>query len=208
MASSSRSRSAERSLVSLAELQRLGVTFRPFGSSTAGTGSNRHAPFRAPWRATLQLLARELANLGAVKIVCELAMQEADFRIDGLPRASARAAHPGVALSFDSIHGPLRYYTDEFRAWEENLRAIALSMEALRKVDRYGVSKRGEQYRGWRQLPQSTDDYGMSRAEDAQAYLDEVWGGNIRDALFATHPDRGGDVNEFHKVQRARELLA
>jgi hypothetical protein len=37
-----------------------------------------------------------------------------------------------------------------------NARAIALGLEALRKVDRYRITKRGEQYTGWSALPPAT----------------------------------------------------
>jgi len=43
---------------------------------------------------------------------------------------------------------------DSFRDWEANLRAIALSLEHLRAVDRYGVTtEEEEQYTGWLRLP-------------------------------------------------------
>lgn len=158
----------------------------------------RHAPFRAPWSSTMELLHRELRMVGGQRVVLELAITEGDIRTtDGLPRASARPAHPGIILSFESSYGPLRYMTDEFATWQENLRAVALSLEALRKVDRYGVSKRGEQYRGWRSLPPGEGD--PSRGRDL---IREH--GSVRDALKATHPDKGGDPNDFRAVEAAR----
>jgi hypothetical protein len=39
-----------------------------------------------------------------------------------------------------------------FPAWQNNVRAIALALEALRKVDRYGVTRGNEQYTGFRAL--------------------------------------------------------
>ena len=60
------------------------------------------------------MLDRELSKLGAHSVVIELALDEGDIRLDGLPRADARPRHPGVIVSFDSKHGPLRYGTDAF----------------------------------------------------------------------------------------------
>lgn len=167
----------------------------------------QRSPFMAPWSTTMKDLRRELGQLEASSIVLQIALREDDFRIDGLPRSRAAAEHPGVILSFDSKWGPLQYATDTYRSWEANVRAIALAMEALRAVDRYGVSKSGEQYRGWRQLTTGSDPAGSMTVDDARGYINDVWDGDIRRALFATHPDRGGDANEFRKVQRARELL-
>jgi hypothetical protein len=182
------------------------VTFRPIDTWLGTlTPQRRHATFTASWRATRALFERELRALGARRVVVQLALAEADFRIDGLPRANARAEHPGVIVSFESRYGPLRYAVDTFTTWQDNVRAIALALEALRKVDRYGVTKRGEQYTGWRALPQHADG-GIETAEQARAFLDEH-GGTFVEAAKRLHPDRGGDAGLFAKAVRARELL-
>jgi hypothetical protein len=144
--------------------------------------------------------------LQARQIVLQLAVAEADLRIDGLPRASARPEHPGVILAFDSKFGPLQYATDDFTTWQDNLRAVALSMEALRRVDRYGVSKRGEQYTGWRALPQTAGQFPSQ--EEAQRFLDDH--GGYRDAARRFHPDNHetGDEEMFKRLQQAHELVA
>ncbi len=181
------------------------VTFRPISTWPGGrlVPAGRRSPFRAGWSDTLEVLGRELHHLGADRVVVELGMTEADIRLDGWPRANARAAHPGVVVSFESRHGPLRYATCESDRWQDNLRAVALSLEALRKVDRYGVSKHGEQYRGWRALPAAG---GESLVEIGREIIDRH--GGVREALRATHPDHGGDADEFRAVQAAREAAA
>jgi hypothetical protein len=191
----------------------MGVTLRPYDNPPpAGDVSS---PFDASLSQTLQVLAVELRMLDARQIVLQVGYREGDLRLDGMPRATAKMLHDAVALSFESKWGPLRYETSEFKTrywrsgregWQENLRAVALAMEALRKVDRYGVSKRGEQYAGWKQLGTGIDVTEQMTEPMARAYLRDVWGGDIRRALFETHPDRGGDGTEFRKVQRAREL--
>lgn len=190
------------------ELARLGVTFRPLehwpGERTRGRAAS---PFSASIGATAELLAVELRALDARRTVLQLDVGEHELRIDGLPRASARPVDPGVVLAFESRHGPLKFAVDTFWTWQDNLRAIALGMEALRKVERYGVTRRGEQYTGWRQLTAGAGDYGMADAGDAREYLRRVWNGDLRQALMKTHPDRGGSVDEFHRVMRAKELL-
>jgi hypothetical protein len=111
------------------------------------TTNRRRAPFRASYGKTLDLLERELAHLGAKTVILQVALQRADIRLDGRPRSGAKAAHPGVVMTFQSKHGPLSYPCDRFDAWEDNIRAIALSLEHLRAVDRYGVTGNGQQYR-------------------------------------------------------------
>jgi len=152
------------------------------------------------------LLARELDMLEGRNIVIELDIAAEDFRIDGLPRANARAYSPAVRVTFTSKWGPLRYETAEYTDWQDNVRAIALSMQALRAVDRYGVSKRGEQYRGWRAIAMTSSDDTMLTAVHAREFL-ETWGGDWKRAARETHPDAGGDDATFRKVMRAKELI-
>lgn len=151
--------------------------------------------FGAGWRETRRLLEHELDHLGAHEVVIELALGEGDLRLDGWPYADARTAHPGVVLSFDSRHGPLRYGTDAFPTWQANVRAIALGLEALRKVERYGIGKRGEQYVGWKALPAPGVDRGRT-------LIDEH--GSLSAAIKATHPDHGGDRGDFEAVMAAK----
>jgi hypothetical protein len=192
--------------VSYSELAGL-VTFRPISNWPGGrTDAPGWSRFKAPWSQTVDLLARELWMLDAERAVLEIAIEERDLRLDGLPRANARATDPGVILSFDSKFGPLRYAVDTYHDWQDNVRAIALAMEALRKVDRYGVTKRGEQYTGWRAIPASTGN-GIYTRDQAEAFVDE-YGGSFTAAAKNLHPDRGGSEDAFSRLVAARELLA
>lgn len=184
------------------ELSRL-VTFRPLERPVRG--GSRYAPFRASWTNTVDLLAKELRQHGARRVVLEVDMREEDFRIDGMPRANraARAARtPGIVLSFKATAVPgapeLRYEVGTFTDWRDNVRAVALGLEALRAVDRHGVTRRGEQYAGWKALPSGS---GPS-AERGRRLIREH--GSVTKALMATHPDHGGDAAEFADVQAAR----
>lgn len=158
--------------------------------------------FRAPWSNTLTILEREVSALDGDNIVLGAAFREADLRLDGMPRSGAREpSHPGIELSFDSAHGRLVYATDVCERWEHNVRSIALGLEALRAVDRYGITRHGEQYAGWKQLASGSN--GVTAVQRG-AELIRQYGGVVQ-ALKATHPDRGGDRAEFQDVQAARE---
>ncbi|MGW8935468.1 molecular chaperone DnaJ [Gordonia terrae] len=190
------------------------MTVRPIQSWPGElTSSRRRAPFRASWSDTIELLRRELRAINARDVVLQVAMQEKDFRIDGYPRAQAKAAHPGVILSLQSDVGPLSWPCDTFDVWQDNIRGIALSMEALRKVDRYGVTKRGEQYTGWQQLPAGGGE-ATSSVEHATTVIREYGGADVdlekayRRAQFATHPDRNGDSRVlWNAIEAAAEVL-
>lgn len=177
------------------------ITFRPITLWPGEVTRNRKAsPFQSSWPSTLDLLDRELHQLRARDVVLEIALSEWDIRQDGWPRANARNPdHPGVILAFNSRVGPLKYQTDIFNHWRANVRAIALALEALRKVDRYGITKRGEQYAGWKALPSPAE---AIRAR-GERLIEEH--GSVVAALHATHPDHGGDPEDFHAVQEARK---
>jgi hypothetical protein len=165
------------------------------------TRSRKVSPFRASLRDTLEVLDRELRALKASNVWLEVAIPPEMFRLDGRPRAGARAEHPGVVVSFTSrtLGKELRYATDRFTAWQDNLRAVALGLEALRKVERYGIANRGEQYAGWTQL--SAGGPSPDRGRDLIGRH-----GGLTAALRATHPDTSGydSAGDFADVQAAR----
>lgn len=185
-------------------LWRLDTVIRPF-SGVKPPVEGRRALFSATVAKTVRQLLTELDALAADRRVLELDFREQDLRLDGYPRAGAKPLSPAVGIAFESRYGPLLYATGTFARWQDNLRAIALGLEALRKVDRYGISKRGEQYVGYRQIAQTSSGF-QSRAQ-AEAWLEERGGYKI--AARALHPDNlaTGDEDEFKKLQEARALL-
>lgn len=164
------------------------------------------APFRAKWGQTVELLADELRAHGAERTVLEVDFREQDLRLDGLPRAGRPARSPGIVLSFRAVGvsgtPSLRYEVGTYAAFEDNVRGVALALRALRAVDRYGVTKKGEQYAGWRALAAGS---GPS-AERGRTLIRQH--GSVRAAQIATHPDRGGDPAVFADVQAAIEAGA
>lgn len=105
--------------------------------------------FRAPYSQTLRLLDRELRAIDAKQVTIL-----AGFRLvrsDGWPYSSARPEHPACMVQFQQRNQILVFRAAKYAKFEDNLRAIALSLEALRAVDRYGAVQ-GEQYRGFAQI--------------------------------------------------------
>lgn len=205
----------------------LDAVFRPINEWPGEvTRYRQRSRFKARWSDTLELLTRELKHVAKPRErpVVELALTESDIRLDGYPRANARPEHPGVIISIESRYGPLRYPCDRFDNWQDNIRAIALALEALRKVDRYGVTKRGEQYTGWKALPPAGGSTTTMTAEAAAhvvartAGLNNEWFDRIladradfnwsyRLAARYAHPDGGGTVEAFQRLQAAKSVL-
>lgn len=188
----------------------------------ARSSSRRRATFRIGYSDRLSLLESELNKLGAKSIVIQAQFEAKDIRNDGWPRSSARPKGPAVILSFESKHGPLSYPCDSYDAWEDNLYAIALALEALRAVDRYGVTTRAEQYKGWAQLPPPKPSSStFSTSIEASAWMADVAGvvdgrplcGEglefaYRVAAKRLHPDvSGGSTEQFQRLQDAVRIL-
>jgi hypothetical protein len=198
--------------------------FKPIGLWTdplTPVDVRRLGPFKAPYSKTLELLFRETGMLGATRVVLQVDLQQSQIRRDGLPKeGAAYGSNPGVIVSFDSRHGPLRYATDVFTTWRSNLRAVALGLEDLRAVDRYGISKRGEQYRGWTAIASATPGRGpFATRADAETWMRlcarehhiggwSDWGGLYRLLAKEMHPDvPGGSADLWERLDAAATFL-
>lgn len=192
----------------------------PLGAWVREVTRNRRPAhtFSAKWTDTLELLTSEIEKLGVRGVIAvRIDVRREDIRLDGMIRARARAEFPGVVVSFESRYGPLSYATDAYDSWQANVRAIALSLQALRAVDRYGVSKSGEQYAGWRAIESGSTAPVFASADEAERWLGSVVdnGGEqlsvkelLRQAAKKLHPDvNGGDQTLWKRWDAARQLL-
>ena len=170
-----------------------------------------------PLSQTVEDLGRELRALRAKDAELLVVLEPSQFRIDGKPRANVTPEHPGVIPSFDMPGiGRVSYPCDKYTRWEDNLRAIVLALEALRLVDRHGVTRRGEQYRGFLALEATAAPAGFATTEEAISFLlkvSDLHGAEVdisralRIAQRNTHPDHGGDAAIFQRVSLAEAKL-
>jgi hypothetical protein len=199
------------------------ITFRPLESFPGKRPHPKRSPFRTTYGKTLDLLDRELLFLQARDVVIQLDCSERDIRNDGMPRSDCRPRSAAVVLSFESKKsgGPMQFPCAAFTSWQDNIRAIALSLESLRQVDRYGVTQHAEQYRGWSKLAGPAEPAVMTATQAAELLV--TFGGGdsaeilryfaafqeaFKRAKVATHPDRnGGSEGQFKAVQAAGDVL-
>lgn len=181
------------------------------------TRNRRRALFSAGYGDTVKLLNDELSHLEAKGVVLLMALSPEDIRLDGRPRSTAKPDHPGVVLSLTGKFGPVMIPCDTFYDWQDNLRAIALSLESLRALNRYGVATTGQQYRGWQALP-APDDASRWGVEQAKRFVESIVGNvtwrepyqsnAIKDALVKTHPDKpNGSPEKFKRVEQCRKII-
>lgn len=186
-----------------------------------------------PWTQTRDDLLRELRLIGVEEAQLQLAITENDLRIDGEIKANARLKHPGVILSF--IHpevGAVLFACDRWTTWQANARGVAKGLEALRLVDRYGITQSFEQYTGWKALPSGVP---MPAAGGSQMTVDEaaeyliakahptasdppyaaqrvIEDGDLRERIYRQgakrlHPDVGGSHEEWTRFEEAKRML-
>ena len=128
-----------------------------------------------------------------------------ELRQDGLPYSGRRAPEdPGAAVYFELAGRPHVIACDRWRTVEENLRAIAKTIEATRGIERWGASTLEESFGGYAALPESaggrhwTQELGV----DLSASADEIRAAYKRRSM-ETHPDRGGSDEAFHATTQA-----
>lgn len=186
-----------------------GEPLRPFSATSS-------SKFSAADSSTFRTLQRELDHLDAEDRVLYVCVPAEQFRRDGRPARNATVTAPGVVLEFTADGQTFEYVADRFRSQMENLRAIALTLEHLRAVDRYGLTGDRQQYRGFLAIEAPAAADGFTTAHGALEWLNDRFGEPgtvhtarelIRRAQRAAHPDRGGDAATFQRVAASEATL-
>lgn len=130
------------------------------------------------------------------------------LRNDGLPRSGQpKPNDPGVAVYFQ-LDGKNRCIPcDLYLRIEDNIAAIAATLEALRTIERHGSQMFEAAFTGFDALP--APDHAIKRSwRDVLDY----YGSDFAEAQLAwrrrckvTHPDTGGTNEQFHEVNQAWE---
>jgi hypothetical protein len=178
----------------------------------------RKSFFKQTYMQTLDLLEYEIGKVQGRDIRIEAGFTLAQLRNDGWPRTGERPAHPGVVVYFENDDGALAFPAATFAGMHANLHAIALTLECLRAVDRYGVTLAHEQYRGFLALPAPATRGTVEQAAILLAsygavpkdfLLDdaELYKLTYRKIAAVLHPDAGGDRDAWEAFQNAAVLL-
>jgi hypothetical protein len=122
---------------------------KPPTPRTAQTGG----AFKSSYDRTFADLARELDLINARAARAEFDMTPQMFRrLDSRPYATGLGiTSHRVLVAFERGALSLVFACDRYQHWLANLRAISLTLAALRAVDRYGATG-GEQYVGFKRL--------------------------------------------------------
>jgi len=161
--------------------------------------------FKMPLGRARDGLLAEIRRMGGRHIVVSSNMQ---LRQDGMPYAQQRAIDDkGIAVYFERKGKPMCFACDRYTSLEANMRAIELTIAALRGITRWGASDMLERaFTGFTALPGAgssehwSDVLGLSET----AGRDEIESA-YRRLRSQHHPDRGGDAEQFHRITKAYE---
>lgn len=171
------------------------------------TRQRERARFKLSFAAARDDLRHELALMGATSIVIS---SNAVMRRDGLPAANQpRIADPGVAVYFTLDGEPRCIPCDRWDLLVDNLRAIGLTVKALRGLERWGAGEMVRAaFRGFAALPASGTTgttagpwwsvLGVA-PDAAEAAIDAAY----RRLAREHHPDAGGDAARFRAIAEA-----
>ena len=160
-------------------------------------------------RARLDVL-RELKRLGADDVVISSDLR---LRQDGFPYSKqAQPSDVGIAVYFSLDGEDQCIPCDKWDRIEDNLRAITLTIEALRGLDRWGAKEMvNAAFRGFKALPAEaivtpfTAKPWHEVLEVSPTASPETIKAAYRAQLKKHHPDHGGDEADLIAVQRAYE---
>lgn len=153
-----------------------------------------------------ELLA-ELTRLGARDVILSTNLR---LRGDGLPLASQRAPEdPGAAVYFRYKGQAMAFACYRWTRIEDNISAIARTIEALRGIERWGTGDMVEAaFTGFAQLPAARvavrrwwQVIGVESHTPTAAVVDRY-----RELVMVHHPDRnGGDCGSMVELNAAYE---
>lgn len=162
-----------------------------------------HAAFKVELARARDELLHELKLLAANDIVIST---NVPTRRDGLPYADAREpADPGVAVYFERKGTPFVLACDTYNKVKFNLRAVGVTIEALRSIERHGSTSMLEQaFTGFAALPPAGRVEPWWQVLGVAADANESTVRNaFRDLGRIHHPDVGGDGLRFARITEA-----
>lgn len=161
--------------------------------------------FKTALGAAINNVRYQVELLGGQRLVIS---SNLPLRRDGLPMARAGSiGDVGVAVYFDLKKKPMCFACDRWDEIDDNMQAIAKTIEALRGIERWGSGQMVEQaFTGFLSLPapeQPWQTLGLPTSRPSRDQIDEAH----RRLASLHHPDRGGDQHHMARINSARDEL-
>ena len=154
-----------------------------------------------------EAIARLTGELDRLTATSEVLSSNVAIRLDGLPRSGQpEPDDPGAAVYFRLTGKPRCLACDRWDRVADNIAAIAQHIDALRRIDRYGVGTMEQAFAGYAALPPSTQDWWLILGVPKTATL-----AHVEEAFKALarkhHPDLpGGSHDMMTRLTEARVI--
>lgn len=175
----------------------------PDGHRRTPPGRRQRSQFSVTPGRSIDGILYEIERLGGRDSIISSDMP---VRADGLPRAGRRLPEdPGVAVYWVQAGRSHAIACDRWDRWDANLRALNLTLESMRAIERYGSTEIMDRiFRGFQALPPAPDDWravlGIASGPVDRATVDRAFRHKARSA----HPDNGGSQSEMVRLTGAR----
>jgi len=183
----------------------------PAGQLRMAPNRRREGQFKMTFGQARDHLLAELRRLGGINVVVST---DVPLRRDGLPYADGDPKDPAIAVYFSrpDSRGTIRPYViacDTYSRLCANARAVGVTVEALRTIERHGSTDMMEQaFTGFAALPAPRaaepswwDTLGVQPEASVQQIIEAH-----RGLSLLHHPDLGGDTEAMARVNRARDV--
>ena len=127
-----------------------------------------------------------------------------ELRLDGLAYARRKDPDdPGIAVYFEYKGKQMVFACDRWDRVRDNVRAIQKTIEAVRGIERWGASDMMERaFTAFEALPPPS--WRQALGVEPGATRDDVKS-HYRKLVKTHHPDRGGDLDQWHRISQAYE---
>ncbi len=149
-------------------------------------------------------LERQLDALGAKNPTLST---NVSLNMRGIPRGDETPSDPGAAIYFSFRGKATVLACDNYIRVADNIAALAAHIDALRRIERYGVGTIEQALAGYKALPaDSAADWRavLGFAATSTPTIDAVTKA-YHDAAKVRHPDVGGTEIEMSHLNRARD---
>ena len=155
------------------------------------------ANFQRSLKDSTDFLLEQIRKMGGEHVVVSSNMQ---MHMNG--RASMQGDDNGVAIYFQLDGKPMVFANDSYDDLKHNVNAIALTIEALRGIERWGSRQTMTQaFSGFAALPPPVETLNWRKQFAAWGFADLPLNATLIDAAYNKlarefHPDRPGGSNE------------
>lgn len=171
----------------------------------ARTQKPKRSAFKVTPGAAQDELLSEVKRLGGKNLIVST---DQVLNNDGSIRMSAKEpSDKGVAIYFDYKGKPVALCCDQYNEMRDNLYALAKSINAIRGIERWGVSDFLERaFTGFTALPEAGvkkhwhEVLGVSPFASFE-FVKYAW----REKIKYAHPDAGGNAEKFNEINSAYE---